>query len=59
MRTALVLHFMPPQDLDHAVDELSQELRAELQPVFMGRVNRRGRERRPPLFPIALWNMHQ
>ena len=48
-----------------AVDVLAQEIPDELQPVlrwfednYIGHVNRNGPGRRPPLFPIVLWNMY-
>lgn len=59
------LAFIPVDDLDNCVDILADELPPELQPllewfedVYIGRPNRRGNGRRPPLFSPDLWSVH-
>ncbi|KRZ19405.1 hypothetical protein T11_8895 [Trichinella zimbabwensis] len=51
--------------LEQAIDSLAGHLPDELQPLFdwfedsyVGRQNRRGCGRRPPMFPIEMWSMY-
>lgn len=63
MITALA--FVPINDLDVAFDRLAGHLPVELQPLlqwfedfYLGRMNRNGINRRPPMFPPAMWNVY-
>jgi hypothetical protein len=59
------LAFVPPADVTEAFEVLCDHVPRELHPVmdyfednYIGRLTRRG-VRRPPLFPIDLWNVFQ
>ncbi|CAM1308281.1 Uncharacterised protein g4809 [Pycnogonum litorale] len=59
------LAFVPIDDLDDALDTLSDELMDELTPIlnwlednYIGRPGRNNR-RRPALFPPRIWNVYQ
>lgn len=61
----LSLAYVPPEHLDEAVDLLSDELPGELQELlnwfednYIGRPGRRANTRRPPLFPVPMWNLN-
>ena len=61
----LALAFVPIAQIDKAFDQLSESLPNELQGLcnwfednYIGRPGRRGNARRPPLFPVAMWNLH-
>lgn len=62
MVTALA--FVPIEDIDNALLSLSENLPDDVQPIldwfedsYVGRMNRRGNERRQPLFPHEMWNV--
>lgn len=64
-KMVISLAFVPINDLDRYVDELANELSAELLPLlewledtYIGRLNRRGNGRRPPVFPPEVWNLY-
>lgn len=64
MVTALA--FVPIADLDEYIDALANDLPVELQPLlnwfedsYVGRLNRRGNGRRPPMFHPTMWNLYQ
>lgn len=59
------LAFIPTGDLDEAVDRLATELPVDLQPIlqwfedsYVGRPNRRGNGRRPPIFSPQIWSVY-
>ncbi|KAB0801582.1 hypothetical protein PPYR_02653 [Photinus pyralis] len=59
------LAFVPMQDMENALNQLSDILPEELIPVldwfedfYVGRLNRRGNGRREPMFPHEMWNMY-
>lgn len=65
-RMVTSLTFVPIRNLDEAIDILAENLPEELQPLlnwfednYVGRLNRRGNGRRPPLFPHEMWNLYQ
>lgn len=58
--------FIPLIDLEAALEELGNHLPNDLQPIldwfedtYIGRRNRRGNGRRPPLFPVEMWNVYE
>ncbi|KRZ70481.1 PiggyBac transposable element-derived protein 3 [Trichinella papuae] len=60
------LAFVPTDGLEQAIDSLAGHLPDELQPLldwfedsYVGRQNRRGGGRRPPIFPIEMWSMYR
>ncbi|XP_050512889.1 uncharacterized protein LOC126888581 [Diabrotica virgifera virgifera] len=60
------LAFVLVRHLDQVIDVLGNALPVALQPLldwfkdnYVGRRNRRGDGRRPPLFPQELWNLYQ
>ncbi|KAB0802861.1 hypothetical protein PPYR_05047 [Photinus pyralis] len=60
------LAFVPINDLENALDAISEALPDDLQPLvdwfednYIGRRNRRGLGRRPALFGPETWNLHQ
>ena len=64
-RMVIALAFVPIADIYAYVDVLANELPIELQPLlnwfednYIGRLNRRGNGRRPPLFPPEMWNLY-
>ncbi|CAI6347726.1 unnamed protein product [Macrosiphum euphorbiae] len=59
------LAFVPIEDTDNTLLLLSENLLNDLQPLldwfednYVGRMNRRGNERRQPLFPHEMWNVY-
>ncbi len=61
----LSLAFVPINSLDAAIDQLRDNIPDELQTAldyfednYIGRPNRRGGNRRRPLFPVEMWNVH-
>lgn len=65
VRMVSALAFVRIADLDEAVDELSAALPNELQELlqwfednYIGRPNRRGNGRRPPLFHPEIWSVY-
>lgn len=64
-KMVMSLAFVPLNNLDEAIDELSNELPNSLQPLlqwfednYVGRPNRRGVGRRPAMFPPNLWSLY-
>ena len=60
------LCFVPESHMDDYIDALSRDLPDELQPLlnwfednYVGRPMRRGNGRRPPIFPIEMWNQYR
>lgn len=60
------LAFVPIENLDEALESLTEELQPELLPMldwfedfYVGRPNRRGGGRRPPMFPPTLWSVYE
>ena len=63
-RMTPALAFVPINDVKDAFDALSAECSQELMPMLdwledshIGRLRRRGR--RPPLFPLEMWNVYE
>ncbi|KAK9753340.1 hypothetical protein QE152_g3520 [Popillia japonica] len=59
------LAFVPMQNMQNALNGLSDNLAEELQPMldwfednYIGGLNRRGNGRREPIFPHDMWNMY-
>ncbi|KAB0800989.1 hypothetical protein PPYR_05343 [Photinus pyralis] len=64
VRSITSLAFVPIQDLDQAVDRLSEHLPVDLQALLqwfedIGRPNRRGNGRRDAMFPPEMWSVYQ
>ena len=64
-RMVICLAFVPPQRIEIALQDLSDYLPDELQPILdwfedndLGRIDRRGNGRRAATFPIEMWNMY-
>lgn len=65
VKMVVALTFIPINDIDLAIELLSEYLPDELQPLldwfednYVGRINRNGRGRRLPLFPPSIWTMY-
>jgi len=63
-KMVIALAFVPIEDIDNALLSLSENLPDDVQPIldwfeenYVGRMNRRGNERRQPLFPHEMWNV--
>lgn len=62
----LALAFVPIPQLDEAIEQLSKAIPNELQELlnwfednYVGRPGRRGNARRPPIFAVDMWNLHE
>ncbi|KAK9692766.1 hypothetical protein QE152_g34939 [Popillia japonica] len=65
-KMVLALAFVPIAGLDEYIDALANDLPVELQPLlnwfedsYVGRLNRRGNGRRPPMFHPTMWNLYR
>ncbi|KAK0414909.1 hypothetical protein QR680_011672 [Steinernema hermaphroditum] len=64
-RSIVALSFLKPEDVEEGIDTLEAILPPELVPVlnyfedtYVGRLNPRTLNRRPPTFPISMWSVH-
>lgn len=62
----LALAFVPIERIDDYLDSLSENLSEEhipllnwLEDSYIGRMNRRGNNRRSPIFPPEMWNLYR
>ncbi|KRZ00056.1 hypothetical protein T11_8057, partial [Trichinella zimbabwensis] len=65
-KMVVALTFVPTEGIEQAIDSLAGHLPDELQPLldwfedsYVGRRNRRGGGRRPPMFPMEMWSMYR